>query len=173
MTATEISASTERLDDSRDGGYSLVEILVSLVLMGTVMVAVMAALFSAIHASAINDDEATLDAALGAAADGLGDALFVPCPEAVTPNAYEQYVDLGASAVGWPAGAVTVVDVEYWNPAVGQWAASNGVSGSECDSAVWLSTAKAMQKIDVRAETPNGAASRTIEVVVTDMRPEN
>lgn len=160
-----------------DDGYSLLEILVSLALMGTVMAAIMAALFSSIHASSGTDNTADLDAVIGAASDGLGDALFIPCPEEVTPNAYEQYADAGATAIGWPATAVQVVDVKYWDPSAppgpSAWVDSNGINGSECDQAVWMSSAKAMQKVVVRATTPDGVKTRTIEVVITDMRPEN
>ncbi|NND76215.1 MAG: prepilin-type N-terminal cleavage/methylation domain-containing protein [Ilumatobacter sp.] len=160
----------------RDGGYSLLEILVSLSLMGTVMAAVMAAMFSAIHASSITDNAADLDAALGATADAFGEALFVPCPENVTPNAYQQYADVGADVHGWPAGTVSIIDVKYWDPLAAPadaWVDANGISGTECDETVWLSTAKTMQKVIVQATTPDGADSRILEIVVTDVRPES
>jgi type II secretory pathway pseudopilin PulG len=159
-----------------DGGYSFPEILVALVLMGTVMAAVMAGMFTAIKASSISDDASDLDAVLGAAADSLNDALFVACPEETTPNAYEQFADVGADALGWDPSTVRVVDVLYWDPTTApgdqRWLDSNGIGGAQCDSTVWLSSAKTMQKVVVEATTPSGSETRRLEVVMTDIRPK-
>jgi type II secretory pathway pseudopilin PulG len=159
-----------------DGGYSFPEILVALVLMGTVMVAVMAGMFTAIRASSISDDAADLDAVLGAAADSLNDALFIACPEETTPNAYEQFAQVGADALGWDHSTVRIVDVLYWDPTTApgdqRWLETNGIGGAQCDSTVWLSSSKTMQKVIVEATTPTGSETRRLEVVMTDIRPK-
>ena len=164
-------------DAEPDGGYSFPEILISLVLMGVLMGAVMAGMFTAIKASSISDDEADIDAALGAAADSLGDALFVACPEASTPNAYLQFVQTGAGAVGWDPDRVEIIKVEYWDPhaapGVSPWVANNGIGSGQCDSSVWLSSSKTMQKVFVRATTPDNSDSRILEIVMTDIRPKD
>lgn len=160
-----------------DAGYSFPEILISLVLMGALMGAVIAGMFTAIRASNISDDDADLDAVLGAAADSLGDALFVACPEESTPNAYLQFVQTGAGAMGWEPDTVQITRVEYWDPyaapGVSPWVEHNGVGSGQCDSTVWLSSAKTMQKVVVEATTPDGTDSRTLEIVMTDIRPKD
>ena len=180
---THLARTADRAESSRPGrggsdrGYSFPEILVAIVLMGTVMAAVMAGMFTAIRASSISDDASDLDAVLGAAADSLSDALFVACPEETTPNAYEQFAQVGADALGWDASTVRVVDVLYWDPTTTpgeqRWLDTNGIGGAQCDSTVWLSSSKTMQKVIVEATTPNGTETRRLEVVMTDIRPKD
>ncbi len=180
MSSEVFSASVRRRrqsDTDRDAGYSFPEILISLVLMGVLMGAVMAAMSTAIRASSISDEAAELDAVLGAAADSLGDALFVACPEASSPNAYLEFVQTGADAMNWAPDRVQIVAVQYWDPhappGVSPWVASNGVGSGQCDSTVWLSSAKTMQKVVVEATTPDGSDSRILEIVMTDIRPKD
>jgi prepilin-type N-terminal cleavage/methylation domain-containing protein len=160
-----------RTRSKRDGGYSLPEILVSLVLMGTLMSAVMAGMFTIINASTISDNEAELDAVLGAAADALGDTLFEACPDNGDENAYLQFAQTGALAVGWPAESVQIEKTLYWDPYADDWSISSGLTLGQCDAAVWLSSAKTMQKLVIVATTPDQVDSRRLEVVITDIRP--
>lgn len=179
-TVTPLPAAAESSADGvavdRDAGYSMLEILISLVLMGTFMGAIITAMFAAISASTVSDDLAELDAVLGGVGDSLGDTLFIACPEDVTPNAYLQYAQAGADAVGWPPGTVQIVDVKYWDPLAGSggaWADTNGVGGSACDNSAWLSTSKTMQKLVIEVTTPDGDDVRQLEVVMTDTRPQD
>ncbi len=162
-------------DEPLDKGYSFPEILVAVVLMGMVMAAVMAGMFTAIKASSVSDDSSDLDAVLGAAADSLNDALFEACPEETTPNAYLQFAQAGADALGWDHSTVQIVDVQYWDPTTTpgdqRWLETNGVGGAQCDSSVWLSSSKTMQKLTIEATTPNGSESRLLDIVMTDVRP--
>jgi type II secretory pathway pseudopilin PulG len=99
-----------------DGGASLVEVLVSVVLLGIVGVGVLSAFAGTIRASTTNRELGLEQSWLASAADLLeSDAVPVPPCEVGAVAAYQSALDaLPATDRPWPAGAVRVTAVERW-----------------------------------------------------------
>lgn len=154
----------------RDGGFTLAEVVVAIALTGTIVATVIAGMRTIIEVSSFSDDQAGVEAVLGGAADKLGGAPLIPCPDLLGPNSYQEFAEAGALNVGWETTTVTVEEIKFWDPENQSWADTNGVGDEDCAETVFLSTAKAMQRVRVRATTPDGDYTRTIDVVVTDLR---
>lgn len=106
----------------RDAGMTLVETLISIVLVGTLSVAAMVTLRTTILASRLDRDHANAHAWLQTASDVLYGSERIDCgTEAATA---EETVRLGYQAIvqstqnpeGWPAENITVVpNVKFWD----------------------------------------------------------
>lgn len=105
--------STHPIGRRRDDGSSFIEILVSIVLLGTAGIAVLTAVGAAATGAATHRSIATAQAAVSAAADELAGAstAFRPCASA------DDYGRTLPSDLG-----VSVVDVEHWQS--GAWESS-------------------------------------------------
>lgn len=111
----------------RDRGVTFIELLVSIVLLGTVGIGVLTAIVTTIRSTQIHDQVATAQAQLADAGDVLtdvtysgGDPHWVACPG--TTHAADYTTKL---ATDWPAQAdsfpdVVVTDVQFWNGAAWQ-----------------------------------------------------
>ena len=165
-----------------DSGWSLPEIIVAIALMGTVVLAIMGGMWAVIRASSYNDDQAKVQAVLGSAADRIANFKYLECPEDA-----DQYDDYNAvsyarvgkaavEAVGWSEDTIEIVNYEYWDPdlngGAGGWSDSNTVQGTECNPTVGLTTLKTMQKVTVRVTAPNSGYSQQIDIVKSDLRPQ-
>lgn len=96
-----------------DHGSSLIEVLVSVVLLGTAVVGILTGLASVITASVTHRSVADAQATLSASSDALtaANAAWYPCDTDVDlASAYQK--DL---AERLPDSAVEVTDVQYWN----------------------------------------------------------
>jgi hypothetical protein len=153
-----------------DGGTTLVEVLIAILITGTLVLAVIAAMRVVIETSSFSDEQAGVEAVLGGAADQLGGVTLIPCPDLSGPNSYEQFAQSGAASVGWPTSTTQIEQIKFWDPDTTAWADTNGVGSDDCDSKVFLSTAKAMQRVRVRVTSPDTTVTRTIDVVITDLR---
>src|SRR6188474_1017269 len=130
----EPSAPEPRTD--RDAGYTLVEMLVAILLMGSIVLAIMGGMWAVVRASSQNDARAKVQAVLGAAGDGITNYGHINCPE--EGEGYEQFGQKAAAAVGWPSSVVQIIDYKYWNPATNNWDDNNSVQGAECNQAAGL-----------------------------------
>ena len=116
--------------NDQDRGVSMVEILVSVVLLGTVVVAVLTTIRASVTASALNRDHANAHAWLQTATNVLygservdcGTELDTPAQFALKQNeVWSSYDSIakGTSAAnpeGWPAAQISVVfPVEFWD----------------------------------------------------------
>jgi len=155
-----------------DGGSTFVEILVTIALLGTSIVAVMGSLQALIIVSAVNSDQARVEAVLVSASDRLRAAHYIPCPD--LDGDYGHLSAAAASTVGWDASQVDIIDIKYWdssaggatNEADGGWSDSNSlVTASGCQSDISLTTSRTLQKLQIQVSSPDGSTVREIEVV--------
>ncbi len=147
---------TDRLADARDDdGSTLVEILISMVLIGMVVVSMMAAMRSGIRASSLVFEGAKTETVLLNAGDRVARA-----PQLCS---YEAYVDAAAIAEGWPDTATTVtVDrlvANTGDPAV-DWVPQT------CPADVGPFD---VQRMTITASDPDGAITRTLTVVKSNV----
>ncbi len=96
-----------------DGGYTLVEMLIAIILMGTVVLSIMGGMWAVVRASNQNDERAKVQAVLGAAGDGISNYRYIACPE--TDGGYEEFGQKAAAAVGWPLESVQITNYQYWD----------------------------------------------------------
>jgi len=156
--------------EATDRGYTLVEMLVAIVLMGTIVLSIMGGMWAVVRASRQNDVRAKTQAVLGAAGDGISNYRYIACPE--VDQGYEEFGQKAAASVGWPLESVEIVDYQYWNPDTGTWDDNNSIQGTDCNPNVGLTTSKTLQKLTIRATSPGNDYSATIDIVKSDIRPK-
>ena len=156
--------------DIRDGGYTLVEMLIAIILMGSIVLSIMGGMWAVVRASNQNDERAKVQAVLGAAGDGISNYRYIACPE--EDGGYEEFGQKAAAAVGWPLESVEITNYQYWNPDIDGWAESNSIQGTDCNPNVGLTTSKTLQKLTIQATAPGGGYSTTIDIVKADIRPK-
>jgi prepilin-type N-terminal cleavage/methylation domain-containing protein len=160
----------EHDDRPRDRGYTLIEMLVAIALMGSIVLAIMGGMWAVVRASAQNDERAKVGAVLGAAGDGISNYRYIACPE--VDGGYEEFAQKAAASVGWPLGSVAIVNYQYWNPDTRNWDENNSIQGADCNPNVGLTTSKTLQKLTIRATSPSGSYSAAIDIVKSDIRPK-
>jgi type II secretory pathway pseudopilin PulG len=143
-----------RAPRSRDVGATLVEIIISIVLMGTLLAAVMSAVQLSIRSSSVAYEGAQLETVLLNASDRVTRA-----PQLCD---YEVYVDAAALAEGWPDTSTSVVveklvantgDPSDWQP-------------QTCPADVRPFD---VQRLTVTATNPAGTTTRTLTMVKSDV----
>jgi type II secretory pathway pseudopilin PulG len=157
----------------RDAGYSLVEVLVAVVLTGTIVMAIVGAMFAVVRVSGQNDDATKVQAVLGRAADELNGIDYLACPEASLPSAYDNVSDRAADSVGWGPSTVEITAFRYWNPDTEQWDTTNSIQGSECNPAVGYTSSKNLQKLTIEVTSPSGNVVRSIDIVKSNLLLED
>lgn len=161
-----------QLRQSGDEGFSLVEILVTIVLMGTTMVAVLLSLQTTIRATVVDRDHATSFAWLQAASDEVYRAPRIACTEgqAAAMNAYDvaaKSVDRPPAWVGEPTATIRVKTVEYLGKddpdAVFEWDATYCFEGVGFeDSRLYT------QRVTIEATSPDGGLVKTLQMVKSE-----
>lgn len=153
--------------DAPDRGATFVELLVAIVLLGTVVVATLAGLRAAIIASTVDEDQARAYAWLQSAADAIERAPFTPChatSNGALRSAYQATVDAVARPSDWsPTSGATleVVSVQYLARAGGTDSWGSTCASGDPDSPVYP------QLVTLRATTPDGDATATLEVIAS------
>jgi prepilin-type N-terminal cleavage/methylation domain-containing protein len=153
-----------------DRGYTLIEMLVAIVLMGSIVLAIVGGMWAVVRASSMNDDRAKVQAILGAAGDSVVNYKHWNCPE--VNGAYVEYVQKAAAAVSWPADSVAITEYEYWNPETRDWDPTNTIQGSGCNEGAGLTINKTMQRLTITATSPGSGYSNSIQIVKADIRPK-
>lgn len=158
-------------NDQRDRGLSLIEILISIVLLSTAVLAVVAVLGTSIHASGVDRDLATAYEYVQSASDEIYEANRVPCYQglAAVKAAYDAAVKLAPVPPGWTKTA-TVTNVEFLGRAAVNdpfsWGAfcfeSNGVTNLP-----YLTSPLYTQKVTFTVQDPKGLI-RTLQVVKSE-----
>jgi prepilin-type N-terminal cleavage/methylation domain-containing protein len=169
----ELARPSERDRVTRDAGYTLTEMLVATVLMGTIILAIVGGMWAVVRASRQNDERAKTQAVLGGAADYLVAYLPVRCPQTMETNPYLGQAQQAAGAVGWPETTIRITEIKYWNPDLnsgnGDWQAVNPV---DCNPAIGYTPDRTMQLVTVSVTSPSGQYTSEIDVVKADIRAE-
>ncbi len=141
----------------RDGGYTLTEVLVAVVLMGVAIVPIMMAGIVTIKASATSRTASRVETVLANAADRVNRA-GESCD-------YDVYVEAAAQAEGWSASQATAT-YAYYVPATSPTALGTWVAGA-CPGAT--RPEGLVQKVTITVTGPNGHPIRTMEMVKSDV----
>lgn len=134
---------------SRDGGYTFVEILVTVVLMGTVVLAILAAVLTSVIASRTVYDSAQLSTVLLNAVDRVSRA-----PQLCD---YRPYVEAAALSQGWPPGSVTSQTDRLLR--------NDGAEDDWGDGCAGDVAAFNVVRVTITAATPDGGLQRRVTVV--------
>jgi hypothetical protein len=148
----------------RDTGVTFVELLVAIVLIGTVVVAVLAGVRATIIGTTLDRDHSNAHAWLQSATDLLyghprhdcGHSTDTAPQQAVTKAAiiadYQSVAQSVPNAEGWPATNITVTDVQYWD-------------GHSYQSTCYDDFAINLQLIKMQVRDANGRILEDVEVV--------
>jgi prepilin-type N-terminal cleavage/methylation domain-containing protein len=159
----------------RDRGYTLIEMLVAIVLMGGIVLSIMGGMWGVVRASKSNDERAKVQAVLGVAADALiASTPHVYCPEPKDDNVFLTYITQAkkaADSVGWEKSTVEITSYKYWNSAAGTWSNTNSsLASGQCSKQAAFTPNQTMQLITLRVTSPSGSVVGTLDVVKTDVR---
>lgn len=148
--------------EGSDGGFSLIEVLIVVMLLGVVVIAVLSATITSVGTSALTRAGARVETVVVNAADRVNRA-----PKSCD---YAPYARAAAQTEGWSASTVTVTQ-EYYVPAtdptvLGTWLA--GSTGSPACPAGAL-TDLLVQRVTVVINSPDGRVHRSIQVVKSDV----
>jgi prepilin-type N-terminal cleavage/methylation domain-containing protein len=140
-----------------DEGFSLIEVVMTIVLMATVLLPIMNAAITAVKASSSTRRIAELQTVLLNAADRVNRAP-VKCD-------YTVYIQAAAQTKGWPPGQASAT-YEWYEPG-----ANAGVAGTWHSGACNGSTPSQnlVQRVTITMASPEANVSRTIQVVKSDV----
>jgi prepilin-type N-terminal cleavage/methylation domain-containing protein len=150
-------ANDSRSPRRSDGGFSLVEVVITVALMATVLMSIMDASITGIKASSASTDLAQIETVLQNAADRVNRAPL-KCD-------YTVYIQAAAQAAGWqPAQASATY--RWYQPgadatATGSWhdgpCSVPGVAGKD------------VQLVTITIVSPNGKVTRSMQVVKSNV----
>jgi type II secretory pathway pseudopilin PulG len=153
----------------RDSGTTLIEILVSIVLIGTAVVATLGALRISVIGGTIHRDHANAHAWLQSASDVLYASEKEDCDTSLSDGGksmiiatYQPVVDAVANPEGWANTQIQVVDLEFWNATDTD---GDGIVeyrfGSVCQDSINLS----LQRVTLEVRSPDGRIIEQVELV--------
>lgn len=168
------ATTTERPDgvtsSQRDDGSTFIELLVSIVLLGTIVISVLVSLQVSTTASVVDSNQARANAFLHDASDAVYEAPRVPCTAgaAAVAAAYQVAVTPVAPPEGWTGITVQVTNVQFLtspdpNSNVFTW-------GSDCREGVtpvgdYTDFPLLSQKVTLEVTSPNGSLTKVLETV--------
>ena len=147
---------------STDRGYTLIEMLIAIVLMGTIVLSIMGGMWAVVRASRQSDERAKVQAVLGSAADRVSVLIHNNCPE--ESGVYELFASKAASSVGWDSSSVRIVDYKYWDGA--SWV-------DDCNLTAGLTVKRTLQKLTIEATAPGSGYTGQLEIIKSDIRPQD
>jgi prepilin-type N-terminal cleavage/methylation domain-containing protein len=141
-----------RHDIRSDAGFSLVEIVITIAIVGVTFSAILGGLFASITVSALQQKEATADTVARSAAEVVKDSERNPYSNCAGAGHYS------LTGLSVPSGfSVHITDVAYWD---GQPPAGGAVVfQSNCPSD------RGMQRITIAATSADGQATETVQVI--------
>jgi prepilin-type N-terminal cleavage/methylation domain-containing protein len=141
-------------------GFSLAELLITIVLVGVTFVAILTGLMTTIRVSAAHRSQATTDAVVRSAAEWVKDTQHNPYR--TTCNGRAMY---SLDGLAMPTGyTVQITQVEYWDgvapTATGTYNLAPHITGS-CPAG----GDKGLQRITIVATSSDGQATETVQVM--------
>ena len=172
-----MSNSTTRVDEATacrrrpshdrppDTGTTFIEVLVALVLLGTIVVATLAGLRASIIGSQVDENNARGHAWLQAAADAIYATAYLACdanPVSTIETAYQSAADTATRPAEWTPGSganVDVTSIEFLSRAgtVESW-------GSACASGASTSPLYP-QRVRIEVTGPDGSFTAQLELI--------
>jgi hypothetical protein len=143
----------------RDDGFSIIELVMTIMLVALAVVPLMNATIQSIRASSIARESAEVETVLANAADRVN--------RAPTLCDYRIYAEAAALSKGWEAGAATLT-YQYYVP---------GASALASDPGTWATgacpaggrTPRLIQLVTLTITSPSGDVSRSVKVVKSDV----
>lgn len=158
--SAESRATEQRRRDDR--GNTLIEVVITVVLMAMVTVPVLTAVRATVSASATSRSSAQVETALVNAADRVNRA-----PKRCD---YTMYAQAAVQTQGWPATTVSVTQ-QYYVPGPDARTPGTWVSGEPlapgCSGPAPADLL--VQRVTINLTSPDGAVHRTIQVVKSDV----
>lgn len=145
---------------ARDEGFSLVEVVITIVLIGIVVIPLLVASATAVTASSRTREAAETETVLQNAADRVNRA------PAQCPN-YTPYIEAAVKAKGWDPSLVSAT-YEYYQPGSGVLAATPGswLTGA-CPPAG--RTPMMIQRVTITVYSPSHRVKQSIRVIKNDV----
>ena len=145
----------QRIDS--DSGFSLVEILVTIALVGVTFSAILGGLFTSISASAQQRKHATADTVARSAAEWVKDSLKNPYAANAACDGSSGY---SLSGLAIPSGfTASITQVEYWTGAT-------PIAGQAYTPAFQCSGADhGLQRITIVVASTDGQATETVQIL--------
>ena len=136
-------------------GFSLAEILVTIVIVGITFTALLGGLMTSITVSGFQQQVATADTVVRSAGEWAKDGVQNPYATTCPGNPYS------LSGLSVPSGfSVAIINVEYWDGVGPSSGAYSPAFTSSCPT-----TDNGMQRITIRATSSDGEASETVQVI--------
>jgi prepilin-type N-terminal cleavage/methylation domain-containing protein len=156
-----------------DAGFTLVEVLVSMVLMAMVVAAILPAMWTTIRISRFSDSEAKVEAVLGGAVDRVTNFGWIPCPETDSTGGYSAKAKAAASMFDWPATTVVVTGIKFWDVTTKKFGTTNPAQASGCArSSTALTKERTLQQVTIKVTSPDLSQTNQITLVVGDIRTD-
>ncbi|WP_133867662.1 type IV pilus modification PilV family protein [Ilumatobacter fluminis] len=141
---------------ARDPGVTFIEILVAIVLIGTVIVGILAAMRTSIVVSANAQEAAKVETALLNASDRVSRA-----PLKCAAGGYDPFVQAAIATWEGEGSAVATVTHLSYDADGGAFAPSSWIAGA-CPTDP---TAQRVQRVEITITGPDGRVTRSIEVI--------
>jgi len=162
VPATDVAARRAmRSRRHRDGGFSFIEIVLAIALMGTVMVASLEAVSTSIRVSSTSRSAAQVETAIVNASDRVN--------RAKKECSYLKYAQAAVQTEEWDPSTATVTQ-EYYVPSgdprvAGTWTAGPAVTPA-CPG---VASDLLVQRVTITITSPDGKVRRSITVVKSDV----
>jgi prepilin-type N-terminal cleavage/methylation domain-containing protein len=143
---------------TQDEGFSLVEMVVTITLMGLVMLPIMVAAYSLVRNSSFNRTATRVETVLTNAADRVN--------RATESCDYAIYVEAAVQAERWDESAVAA-SYAWYEP--GATATTPGVwhTGAACPPSGYADGL--VQRVDITVTSPDGRVTRSMQVVKSEI----